>query len=168
MHPAQIKLAKAQVADVLDALDHFLDDDERLKLDMIEGETTLVDVVRALLEANEEDEGLIPALDEQVEARKARKDRAKLRIERRKAAIASLMDVARLTKLPLPEATLSLRTLQPRAKVSNPDELPDAFTVTQTIRKPDMEAIAAAVEQGASIPGVTMTNGGTSLTVRRK
>lgn len=166
---AEIRIAKAQISGVLEALAHFLsDDDEALKLDMLEGETSLNEIVSRLLADNEDDEGLIAALDAQVDIRAARKERVGNRIEARKKAIASLMDCAQITKLPLPEATLSLRTLQPRPKVVDPDALPSGFVKIVEVRKPDLDAIKAAIEDGATIPGVVMTNGSSSLTVRRK
>lgn len=161
-----IRLAQRDIERVLEDLNAFLEDDEQLKLDMLEGETDLFDIARRLLDANEADEGIIAALEEQIACRQARKDRAKLRIERRKSALSSLMDCARLTKLPLPEATVSLRTLQPRPKVIDADALPDAFVTFKRI--PNLEEIKAAIECGADIPGVGMTNGGISVVVRRK
>lgn len=169
MNPLDIKLAKGQISRVLDDLNAFLaSDDEALKLDMIEGETTMFEVCRRLLDDCETDDGIILALDEQIDARKSRKDRAKTRIERRKAAITSLMDSAFLTKLALPEATLSLRTIQPRPKVVDIEQVPAAFRIIETIIKPDNNAIAVAIEGGTEIPGVVMTNGSSSLTIRRK
>lgn len=165
----EIKLAKAQIGNVLEALAHFLsDDDEALKLDMLEGETSLNEIVSALLAANEDDEGTMANLDAQIDVRAARKERLGNRIEARKKAIGSLMDCARVTKLPLPEATLSLRTLQPRPKVVDVNELPIGFYADKVVRQANLEAIKDAVERGATIPGVVMTNGGSSLTVRRK
>lgn len=165
----QIKLAKAQIGNVLEALSHFLsDDDEALKLDMLEGETSLNEIVSALLAANEDDEGTMAALDEQIDSRASRKQRIAHRIEGRRTAIGSLMDCARVTKLPLPEATVSLRTIQPRPKVADEASLPADFIKVVEVRKVDMEAIKEAVERGETIPGVVMTNGGSSLTVRRK
>lgn len=165
----QIKLAKAQIGQVLEALNHFLsDDDEALKLDMLEGETGLNEIVSRLLADNEDDEGTIAALDAQIDVRAIRKERLGNRIEARKKAIGSLMDCARITKLPLPEATISLRTLKPRPKIVNPDEVPDDFLTEVVTVKADMEAIKEAIERGETVPGVVMTNGGSSLTVRRK
>lgn len=165
----EIRLAKTQISSVLDALAHFLSDaDEALKLDMLEGETSLNEIVSRLLADNENDEGTIAALDAQIDIRAARKERLGNRIEARKTAIASLMDCAQITKLPLPEATLSLRTLQPRPKVVDPDALPSGFVTVIEVRKPNMDAIKEAIEDGATIPGVVMTNGSSSLTVRRK
>ena len=168
MRPQAFTVARSQIEGVLEALNLFLHDDEQLRLDMLEGETDLFGIVRRLLNDNEDDEGKIAALKQQVEDRKARKDRAEHRIEKRKEAIASLMEAAQLAKLPLPEATLSLRRLEPRPKVVDAEALPDAFVRVQQVRKPDLEAIAAAAEQGATIPGVVMSNGGISLTTRRK
>lgn len=165
---AAIRVAKADIARALSILELCpgLDFDEKLKLSTLEGETQLNEIVTALLNENENDEGVIEALKAQIEVRRDRKARFEHRIEARKQAIVSLMDAAALKKLPLPEATVSIRTLLPRPKVVDEEALPEAFTIL--VRKPDTEAIAAAVENGASIPGVVMSNGGASLTVRRK
>lgn len=167
-HP-NIPLAKAQVAQVLADLELFLaGDDEALKLDMIEGETDLFKIVRALLNANEDDAGRIEALKSQIDQRKDRKASAEARIDKRKAVIGSLMDIAQLRTLPLPEATISRTIQKPRAVVTDIDELPDAFVIEMTVRKPDIEAIKVASDGGAIIPGVARNNGGESITVRRK
>jgi hypothetical protein len=164
-----IKIAKNQIASVMDRLNHELGgDDEQLVIDCLEGETPLFDIARQLLDANADDEGLIASIDQRIADINIRKDRAKLRIERRKSALISLMDIAAIKKLPLPEATVSLRTLLGRAKVIDPDLLPDAFVKVSEVRKPDMDAINTAVENGAQIPGVIKTNGSASLSVRRK
>lgn len=165
----QIKLAKAQISGVLEALSHHLSEgDEDLKLDMLEGSTDLNEIVSALLAANEDDEGDIAKMDAQIDMRAARQQRLEARIEARKKAIASLMDCAAITKLPLPEATVSLRTLQPRPKVVDENAVPADLMTSKIVCKPNMEAIKEAIERGETIPGVVMTNGSASLTVRRK
>jgi hypothetical protein len=165
---AAIRIAKTDIQQILAvlALTPGLEVDDQLKLSMLEGETELNEIVSALLAENEDDEGTIEALKAQIEARKERKARLEARIDARKRAIMGLLDVARLTKLPLPEATLSVRTLGPRPKVFDEEAVPD--DLCRFIRKPDMDAITAAFERGQPIPGVTVTNGGASLSVRRK
>jgi hypothetical protein len=165
-----IKLAKAEIGRVLSilALTPGLEPDEQLKLSCLEGETELNEIVSALLAQNEDDEGDVAKVKEQINTRRERVTRLESRIEARRNAIVSLLDCAQLTKLPLPEATVSVRTLQPRPKVVDAAQLPSAFTIEEIVRKPDIEAIEAAMERGASIPGVVMTNGGASLSVRRK
>ncbi len=164
----EIRVAKTQIGRVLDDLRHFLDGDDSLKMDMLNGETPLFEVVAGLLEDSETDEGLIEALETQIGVRQTRKERARARIDRRKAAIMSLMECAQTSSIKLPEATLSMRELKPRPKVTDADQLPDAFVTISQVRKPDNDAIAVAIAGGATIPGVVMTNGGSSLTVRRK
>lgn len=163
----EIRLAKAQIAGVLELLDHSLGD-ETLKADMIEGSTDLHEIVGQLLAENEDDDGVIGALKAQIDIRQDRVARFTNRIEARKTAIGGLMDCAQETTLRLPEATLSLRTLKGRAKVVDVDQLPDTFVNVVEVRKPDMDSIRDAAERGVAIPGVVMTNGGSSLSVRRK
>jgi hypothetical protein len=166
----EIRIAKTDITRVLASLELMpgLDADEQLRADMIEGETSLHELVSKLLTENEDDEGQIMALEEQIGARSVRKERAKARIEARKNAIASLMDCAQQSSLKLPEATVSLRMLAPRPKVTDADQLPDAFVDVVEVRKPNLDAIKEVIERGQSIPGVTMTNGASSLSVRRK
>lgn len=165
---ATIRVAKADIQRALAILDLCpgLELDEQLKLSTLEGETELNELVAELLSGNEEDEGLIEALKAQIECRRDRKGRLEARIDARKNAISSLLDCARLQKLTLPEATVSVRMLGPRPKVVDVESLPEQFC--NFVRKPDMATINEAIERGASIPGVVMTNGGASLTVRRK
>jgi hypothetical protein len=170
MNYVAIKLAKTDIQRALSILELCpgLDLDEQLKLSTLEGESDLNEIVSALLAENEDDEGMIEAIKGQITVRRERIGRLENRIDARKRAITSLMDCARITKLPLPEATVSLRTLAPRPKVVDAAMLPAAFTIEETIRKPDNDAIEEAMNHGADIPGVVMTNGGSSLSVRRK
>lgn len=142
--------------------------DEQLKLSTLEGETGLNELVSSLLAENEDDEGMVKQIKVQIDDRRQRIERFEHRIETRKNAIVSLMDCAQLTKLPLPEATVTLRTLPSRPKVIDADALPDKFVKQVVTLKADMEAIDAALERGENVPGVVMSNGGSSLTVRRK
>lgn len=139
--------------------------DEQLVLDTLEGETDAFELVAKLLDGIERDEGDVNALDGQIADRKERRLRCEKRIDGRRDAIMAVMECAGLDKLPLPEATLSLRKVAPKAIVIDPDALPDALCTIS--RKPDMKAIKAAVIT-EPLPGVAFDNGGVSLTIRRK
>ena len=143
--------------------DQFGDDDERLLIDMLEGETDLFELVRRLLDRIESDEGDKAILTEQMDTRKVRRDRCDARIKAQREAITALMECAGLDKLPLPEATLSLRKMGPKAIVVDAEALPDEFVTF--VRKPNLAAIREAETMP---PGTTLDNGGTSLTIRRK
>lgn len=166
--PAQIRLTKAAIQRALAILELCpgLEVDEELKLSTLEGETELNELVSQLLSESENDEGMIAAIKEQISVRRERLERLERRIDARKNAIISMMDYARLTKLPLPEATVSLRTLGPRAQVIDKEAVPRDFQ--KATWSPDMEAIKQAIEDGLHVPGVVLSNGGASLTVRRK
>jgi hypothetical protein len=165
-----VKSAKVDIRRALAILELCpdLEADEQLKLSTLEGETELNEIVSLLLSLNEDDEGMIEQIKGQIAVRKERIARFGHRIETRKNAIVSLLDCAMITKLPLPEATVSVRTLQPRPKIVDEAALPNAFVIEEIVRKPDLDAIEEAVSHGATIPGVILTNGGASLTVRRK
>lgn len=165
-----IKLAKVDIGRALASLNLCpdLDLDEQLKLSTLEGETQLNEIVSALLAENEDDEGMIDAIKAQIVERRERIARFERRVESRKQAIVSLMDTAAITKLPLPEATVSLRTLPPKLKVADEAALPETFTKAVTKRVPDMKRIEDAWERGVRPEGVVLTNGSASLTVRRK
>jgi hypothetical protein len=167
-HHVALKTVKIDIRRALAILELCpdLELDEQLKLSTLEGETELNEIASLLLAENEDDEGMIEQVKAQIVVRKERIARFQRRIETRRNAIISLMDTAMITKLPLPEATISLRTLNPSPKVADEDALPEAYK--RIILKPDMDAIKAAFERGIPVPGVVISNGGASLAIRRK
>lgn len=150
----QIAAVKAMLPD---------DDDDRLLHDSLEGLTDLHDYAATLLSMNEDDEGIVNALSEQITDRKARQDRTKRRIEARRDMLKALMELAGIDKLALPEATVSKRDVAPKLIVTDESVLPDSLC--KITRKPDMAAIKA---YGLLVPGLAYDNGGVSITVRRK
>lgn len=166
MNAPRIDLTKIQVSAVATHLRDAMGDDEQLYLDTLEGETDLYELVRLLLEKIEEDEGNQAKLAEQIADRTLRKQRAGNRIAVHREAIMALLHCAQIDKLTLPEATLSVRDVPPKAIVTDEAAVPQAFK--KATWKPDMAAIKAGLESGATIEGVSLDNGGTTLTVRRK
>lgn len=155
-------LTAQQIANVMAMLP---DDDEQLRADTVEGETDLHEFVARILAWIEEDEGDVNALDAQIDVRKLRQDRAKARIAKKRDMIQSLMEMAKLDKLALPEATVSIREIAPKVIFPQPDLVPDAYCKFD--RKLDREKLKAV--DPSNLPGwATMDNGGRSLNVRRK
>lgn len=162
-----IPLALAHVDRLKEMLRDAPDEDERLWLDALEGETDVFEIVRALLNAIEEDEGHHAALTGQMADRKERRDRCEARIERRKAAVVMTMKAARLTTLPLAEATVSLRTIPAKIAINDADAVPEEFTKPNP--KPDMDVIKSAFKTGDVLPNwLRVDPERPSLTVRRK
>ena len=162
----RLDLTKIQVAAVAAMLHDELAEDERAYLDTLEGETDLYEWVRRLLERIEQDEGDQAVLAEQIGDRTVRKNRAAERVKASRSAIQALLECAKLDKLVLPEATVSVRDVPPKPIVTDETAVPDELC--KFTRRPDMAAIKAGVEAGADIPGVSFDNGGISLTIRRK
>jgi hypothetical protein len=162
----RIDISKSQIAGIATMMRDAFGEDEKLYLDTLEGETDLLEIARALLAEIEEDEGIEAALACQINDRQARRGRAAHRNVVRRNALAALLDCARLDKLVLPEATLSVRRVPPKPVVTDETAVPDGLC--KLTRRPDMAAIKAEVESGAAVPGVSLDNGGVSLTIRRK
>lgn len=159
-------LTKMQVQAVAINLREALSDDERAYLDTLEGETDLYELVARLLDQVETDEGIQARLAEQIADRTARKQRAAERVRHTREAIQALMECAQIDKLALPEATLSVRKVAPKAIVTDEAAVPDELCKFK--RSPDMAAIKAEMEAGRAVSGVPLDNGSISLTVRRK
>lgn len=165
MNPRDVRLAQSQIEAVRTML--VDDSDERLWLDSLEGETNVFELVSALLSEIEADEGLMAALTEQMAVRKQRRDRAELRISKRREAITAIMECAELDKLALPEATLSRRMTEPKLVVNDPAAVPEEYTVS--VPKPSMDNIKAAFTVDGPLPNwLRVDDARPSLTVRRK
>lgn len=158
----QIHAIKLMLADAGD------EEDERLLIDTIEGETDAFALVGKLLNGIEREEGDRTALTEQMEVRKARRDRCDKRIAVQRDAIMAVMDCAGLDKLPLPEATLTKRMTAAKLVVNDPAAVPQDYAVATW--KPNMEAIKAAFTPGdPQNPNWLRTDDARpSLTIRRK
>ena len=156
-----------EAAAARDLLAHIASDgDDALSADMVEGETGLYEAIEtALAEMDEADamvEG-VTALMEKYEARRAALGRRK---ERLRSAIEQAMAVSGLPSIRLPAATLTIKDTPPKAIITDENLIPAEFWKP---RDPSLDkaAINAAAKVG-DVPGVTMSNGGVSLQVRRK
>lgn len=141
-------------------------DDEELRLGTLEGETDFHRIMSRLVRVRNEKlaqaEGLASYIGDLSE-RKARHVRG---AEGVKALMLSLMSVADIQTLPLPEATLSITKPRESVEVTDIDALPQGtFT---TIRQADKAAIKAMIAAGDVVPGAALKSSEPGLTVRVK
>jgi hypothetical protein len=134
--------------------------------DMVEAETALDIVVTKLFREQRDAGAFANAVREQEKELAERRSRFERRQEMDRSLILSLMQSANMTKLMLAEATLSISTLPPKPIVDDEASVPDELCNFN--RWPNMAAIKAAVKAGENVPGVHMSNGGTTLTIRIK
>ena len=162
---ADIQYLKSRIEALQIEYPELVDDDD-LRADMFEGETALPEVLAKLVNSPLEAESMADA----IKSRAAELATRKARFERKAAAsrglILDLMERANFPKLQLTEASLSVRQIAPSPYVSDEAALPD--NCVRIERKPDMKAIKAEIEGGKDVPGVVMSNGKTSLTIRTK
>lgn len=168
MNPPRFDLTTIQVANVMDLLASIgVDDDDRLVLDTLEGETDLFAMLSKLLAQVEDDEGAIASLKEQIEARRFRIASAEARVARGRAMIGKLMDFAQQDKIVLPEATISRRTVAAKLEIADKAAVPESLSVPKWA--PNMDAIKAEFDGAETLPNWLARIPETkSITVRRK
>lgn len=141
-------------------------DDETLNHDMVEGETSFLEAIdAALAEIDECDMTITGCKAKEAEIAERRK-RAERRAERVRALIEQAIQVADLSTVKLPTATLTVRQVPPKYMIQDESKIPTRFW-KQPDPVLDRKALGDAFKEGETIPGVGQTNGGTSLTIRR-
>ena len=143
-----------------------LRDDEQFRADVFEGQTSIEAVLVSLVDNSRDAATMSQAISLRMKELGERKSLFDRREEAARKLILSLMEKANLPKIQLTEATLSTRQIAPSPFVTDATLLPDDCVRIE--RKPDMAAIKAALEGNRDIPGVAMSNGKTSLTIRIK
>lgn len=143
-----------------------LADDPDFASEVFDAETDFNSILSKLVDMALDAATKAEAMKVRVGELRARQDRHELKDERLRALILTIMERAGLPKAILTEATLSIRHIPPSPIINDETLLPD--DCVKLIRKPDISAIKARMAGGGSIPGVAMSNGRSSLTVRTK
>lgn len=141
-------------------------EDEDLVHDMTEGETDLFEAIDAALAEIDECALIIDG----CKAREAEFESRRLRAERRRETVRTLVEqailLAEVGTVRRPTGTLTVSLVKPKPIVTDESAVPTKFW-KQPEPVLDKAAINAAAKAGESIPGVSMTNGGSRLTIRR-
>lgn len=157
---------EAQAAKILlDAVNEKFDDDEDAALTVVEGETSLLEVVDEALERMMILSAYQGGIDETIKRLRERSGRFEAQSERIKGALTMAMDTVGMKKLERPIATLSIAKSPDKAIITSEVDLPSSFLVEKTTVTPDKKAILAALKEGAAIPGAQLSNGGASLRI---
>ena len=149
------------------SLAQLADGDEDLMLDMIEGETSLVECIDALLVRMASDRALVEGTARVVSDLEERARRVEKRISFDRTLIEQALATAEITKLERPVATLSLANRPAALRVESEADIPAEFWTTGA-PKLDRKALSAALKEGRPIPGAVLSNAAPSLTIRTK
>jgi len=153
------KVLRDQIADIAA-------NDPEFMRDVIEGETSLHELIGALVAEEGEDKAVIDGLDRYVEHLVARKDRLKRRIETRRALIALAMEIAELPSFETPTGKVSVAPVAPKAIVQDEAQIPARFWIAGE-PKLDRKALLAALKASENVPGATLSNGSKTIRIGR-
>lgn len=144
-----------------------LQEDTLALADTLDGISMLPDVLASLLRSAIEDEAIADALTNVIiKANQERRDRFERRAAKRRQMVQALMEHAGMTKLERPDLTASIRNIPAGVIITDEAALPD--NMVRISRSPDKTAIKNALNAGEAIPGATLGNGHTSLTIRTR
>jgi hypothetical protein len=166
----------------------MIEQDPDLVLDLAESETDAFEVIDALLIADGFDAELIKGAKAAKDVIDSRMKRFEQRAERRRAVIERFLLILEQKKLERPGATITLAERKPTVEIEDESAIPSQFYrtpdpvldkkalnahVAELLAKQDAEIAAAKAEgrepQMFPLPdGVRLTNGSTSLTIRRR
>lgn len=138
-------------------------DDEDFQHDVVEGETNLLEAIDAALSQMDDCDIITSGCKDVIDKIKARSDKAAARKNRLRGLIEQALVIAGMDTAKRPTATLTVRKVKPKPFVSDESLLPSEYW-----KQPDPVMDKQAINKlDAPIPGVTFTNGGTSLQIRR-
>lgn len=188
-HAMHLELQAAAV--LRDHLKAIAGDDEQLLADMMEGETELRPLIVRLAESLVVDDAQVAASKAAAARVADRAIRVEKRMEEKRAAIFSAMQIAGLRKFETPVGTLSIKTVPSKVVVTDESLIPSAYfekqdpTLSKKLlaaafkkRKDFMEELAKLPEEARAaalelfekefppIKGAEMSNGGETLAIR--
>ena len=139
--------------------------DERTLLDTLEGLSSLPEMLCAVIRSYLEDLSLAAALGQRISDMQERLARFEARAEKKRALVTQVMERADLKKLQEPDFTVSLRAVPPGLVVSDEAQIPADYWKPQPA-KLDRKGLLASLNTGQVVPGATLGNGGTTISVR--
>lgn len=145
----------------------FPDIDDATLADTLEGEVDLKEILIAIMRSADEDEMLVTGIKARIEELQERKKRIEHRIETKEAIVLNAMEKAALKKIEADTFTVSTRATPGAVIVTDEALIPPAYWKTQDPVL-DKAGIRDALKIKKDVPGATLSNGGVTLSVRRK
>lgn len=133
----------------------------------IESETNLKEAIATGTRRILELDGMVAGIGAMLATLKERSDRLDRQRVTLRTAINVAMEAAGMKKVELAEATLSLRPVPPSVQIIDESAIPSRFMKPQP-PKLDKRAMLDALKAHEPIPGATLSNGGTTLSIRTK
>ncbi len=145
----------------------FPDADDETLADTLEGLTELTEMIGHVTRSYLDDRAMGQALRARIEEMQTRLRRFDHAADAKRRILTTVMTRAEIPQLREADFTLSLRSMPPGLVLHDEAQVPRQFFTPQP-PKLDRRAVLDALKTGRSIPGATLSSGGTSLTVRTK
>lgn len=140
-------------------------DDAELAADTVEGETNLQEVMRSALARVIALDAMTAGIKTTMDALADRKARLEKQREMIREGLSVAMEVASLKKLETPLATISLRAVPPKVEILDESAIPASYWKPQD-PKLDRKAVLDALKAREEVPGATLSNGGSTISIR--
>jgi len=141
-------------------------DDPDLMMVLAEGETSLLDAIDLVLEADLHDDTLIDALKRQKDTVAVRLHRIQERRESRRTILEQALSLLERKSLERPIGTLALANRAPSLVVEEEAQIPARFFDLRPVL--NKSAVKEALDGGEEVAGALLSNGSITLTVRRR
>jgi hypothetical protein len=145
----------------------FPDADEDTLRDTLEGLSNLPEMLACVLRSYLDDLALAAALGIRISDMQERIARFEQRAEKKRALVISVMERADLKKLVEPDFTVSSRITPPSLVITDEQEIPQIYWKPQP-PKLDRQGLTAVLRGGQSVPGATLGNGQSTISVRTR
>jgi len=147
----------------------FPDADEELLATAVEGETSLTECVTHVLRSAEDDRTLSAALHIRIAELEEREERLDRGIERKREIAVAAMERFGIKRIPAPDFTATLTPSPVRVIITDPALIPEGYMRQKPPPppEPDKNLIRAVLQDGGVIPGATLSNPHSHVTIRR-
>lgn len=147
--------------------DALATDDSELLRDMVEGETDFFEAVEKVLRQMDDDSILVTGIRSRMTELEERKRRIEKRIDTARASLEAAMIVSECPPIETALGTVSLKKLPPSLNLIDEVRVPSEFW-KRAEPKLDKCAVLAALKDGKSVTGASLTNGGMAIQIRMK
>lgn len=147
-----------------------LREDQTALADTLDGVSDLDEAIAAVVRSMDDDLMMVNGIEERAQDLAARSARYEQRIVTKRKLVAEAMEAAGKRKIVAPDFTLSLTPLKAKVLITDEALIPDFYKVTPepSAPRPDKKLLAEDLAECGPVSGATLSNGGFSITLRKK
>jgi len=145
-----------------------LSEDDHALADTLDGISDLDQMIVAVMRTADDDAMLVAGIEARMTELKERHARLEMRIATKRDIVGRVMERADIRKIEAPDFTLSLRNGAPKVTIIDEGLIPPSYWREKITKSIDRAALSDALKANIAVPGAALSNGGVSLSVRKK